>query len=61
MNNLKRPRQYAAEIMTIKGREERREALNKVPEDIRDWVKKLVVNAYEIRAARRNSSQVRRG
>ena len=56
MNNFKRPRQYAAEIMSIRGREERREALNKVPEDLRDWVKKLVVNAYEIRAARRNSS-----
>ena len=61
MNNFKRPRQYAAEIMMIKEREERREALNKVPEDMRDWVKKLVVNAYEIRAARRNSAEVRGG
>ena len=56
MNNFKRPRQYAAEIMMIKDREERRKALNQVPKDLRDWVKKLVVNAYEIRAARRNSA-----
>tara|TARA_R110001606_G_scaffold299692_1_gene447432 strand:+ start:717 stop:842 length:126 start_codon:yes stop_codon:yes gene_type:complete len=40
----------------IKDREERRKALNQVPKDLRDWVKKLVVNAYEIRAARRNSA-----
>ena len=34
----------------------KRKALNQVPKDLRDWVKKLVVNAYEIRAARRNSA-----
>jgi len=56
MNNFKRPRHHAEEIMKIKEREERRKALFLVPEDIRDWVKDYVVSAYEIRAARRNRS-----
>jgi len=40
--------------MNIESREERRKALLKVPEDLRDWVKHYVVTAYEVRRARRN-------
>ena len=50
----KRPRHYAAEIMQIELREERREALLKVPEELRDRVRHYVVTAYEIRRARRH-------
>lgn len=38
----KRPRQYAAEIMKLRYKEDRLEALNNVPEHLRDAVKKHV-------------------
>ena len=41
----KRPRQYAAEIVLMKTRKERRDALAKVPEDCRDTTK-LHVQIY---------------
>ena len=42
-----RPRQYAAQIIALKTREERRAALEEVPEEYRAWVRTLVVMAYE--------------
>lgn len=59
MNHLKRPRHYAAEIMQINDREGRRQALEKVPAELQSWVKTLVINAYEIRAAGRDRKKVR--
>jgi len=44
-----RPRQYAAHIMTLMTREERLEALAKVPEECRELTKKHVEIAYERR------------
>lgn len=42
LSNGKWPRQYAAEIMAMKTRDERRAALDKVPEHFRALVKKHV-------------------
>ena len=41
-----RPRDYAAQIIKMKTREERLEALLKVPEEWRDLVKKHVENEF---------------
>ena len=49
LNNEKRPRHYIAEIMALKTREERKEALDKVPEEYKEWVRKSVVNFFELR------------
>ena len=45
----KKPRQMAAEIMSLETREERREALGMVPEHFRDLVKTHVEISYERR------------
>ena len=42
----KPPRTYADEILELKTKEERREALEKVPEDIRQLVKFYVFNHF---------------
>lgn len=44
-----RPRHYAAEILALKTREERREALLKVPPDYQERVKLYVENEFERR------------
>lgn len=49
LNNEKRPRHYISEILALKTRAERREALDKVPEDYREWVRTSVVNHFEQR------------
>ena len=49
LNNEKRPRRYIAEIMKMETREERKEALDKVPEKYREWVRKSVTNFFELR------------
>tara|TARA_R100000426_G_C4795774_1_gene100535 strand:+ start:634 stop:795 length:162 start_codon:yes stop_codon:yes gene_type:complete len=49
MISEKRPRHYAAEIMALKTRQERRDALDKVPEKYKDWVADLVKSAYSLR------------
>lgn len=43
-NSSKPPRAYAAEIVTLKSRDERRAALDKVPPVYRDMVRKHVEN-----------------
>lgn len=43
----KRPRFYAAEIIALKTKEERRAALAKVPEHLRDWVEFYVRDSVE--------------
>ena len=48
-----RPRQYAAHIMTLTTKEERLEALDKVPEQHRELTKKHVEIAYDRKRARR--------
>lgn len=45
----KRPRHYAAEIVQMKTREERRKALEQVPEHLREWVKGYVLTAFEMK------------
>ena len=45
----KRPRHYAAEILKLKTKEERRAALDSVPEHLRDLVRKHVQAAYDRR------------
>jgi len=42
----KRPRHYAAEIIEMKSPEERRAALDHVPEEWREWVRHLVKDAF---------------
>ena len=49
LNNEKRPRHYIAEIMAMKTKEERKAALDRVPEDYREWVRTSVVNFFELR------------
>ena len=51
-----KPRQYAAHIMTLTTREERLEALAKVPEQCRELTKKHVEIAYERRILRQTRS-----
>lgn len=43
---MKWPRQYAAEIMALKTKQERRESLNRVPEWCRDMVADHVTSAF---------------
>ncbi len=50
---MKRPRHYAADIMALETREERRQALNEVPEHLRDWVAKLVKIQFDRRRAQK--------
>jgi len=54
-----KPRVYAAHICSLKTREERVEALEKVPAKIRSWVKFYVEDAYvkrNIQRARENNT-----
>ena len=44
-----KPRHYAAEILALKTREERREALSKVPPDYQERVRLYVENEFERR------------
>lgn len=49
---MKRPREYAAEILELKTREERRQALEKVPENVREMVRKQVQAFWTLRQER---------
>jgi len=49
----KRPREYAAEICDLKTREERRAALDKVPDKYKDWVASYVTISFSIKKQRR--------
>ena len=49
MISEKRPRHYAEEIMALKTRQERRDALDKVPDKYKDWVADYVKSAYSLR------------
>lgn len=51
MINEKRPRQYAAEIMALRGPQERREALERVPEIWRPLTKKHVEIGFDRKRA----------
>ena len=53
INSEKRPREYAAEICALKTREERREALDKVPDKYKDWVAFYVTTSFSIKKHRR--------
>lgn len=53
LSKEKRPRQYAQEIIAMKDREQRREALEQVPEQFRDWVKFYVVDHFNKRKFKR--------
>ncbi len=44
--DFKWPRQWAAEIIRLPSREQRREALERVPEPWRDWVRELVEDYF---------------
>ena len=46
LNNFTRPRVYAAHILTLATREERKAALDKVPDDLKAWVELYVRNEY---------------
>lgn len=45
----KRPREYAAEIIALKTRQERKEALDKVPAKYKDWVASYVTTSFSIK------------
>jgi hypothetical protein len=45
----KRPRQYAQEIIVMTTKEQRRAALEQVPEQFRDWVKFYVIDHFNKR------------
>tara|TARA_Y100000385_G_C13074252_1_gene630613 strand:- start:1547 stop:1714 length:168 start_codon:yes stop_codon:yes gene_type:complete len=47
------PRRYAAEILELKTKKERREALAKCPEEFRDLIAKHVEIAFALRKNRR--------
>lgn len=49
----KRPRFYAEAIIAMKDREQRREALEQVPEQFRHWVKFYVVDYFNRRKMKR--------
>lgn len=53
---MKPPREYAQEITQMKTREQRREALEQVPKDFREWVRKLVMMAYDRSKAKADSA-----
>jgi len=44
---VKWPRQYAEEIAKEPSREKRKAMLEQVPEEFREWVKKLVVMGWD--------------
>lgn len=48
-NNFIRPREYAANILKLTTREERKAALDKVPEELKQWVELYVRNEFERR------------
>jgi hypothetical protein len=53
----KRPRQYAGEILALNSQEAHRDALEKVPEELRTWVREWVEDAYRKRTPPGKSSQ----
>lgn len=53
LKSEKRPRQYAEDIIAMKDREQRREALEHVPGQFRDWVKFYVVDYFNRRKMKR--------
>ncbi|EDY85358.1 hypothetical protein GP5015_1598 [gamma proteobacterium HTCC5015] len=55
MNTGKWPRHWAAEILQLPTREQRKAHLQKVPEHLRDWVEHIVKNEFELRNARKRS------
>lgn len=57
MGNPKRPREYAAEILQLKTREERKLALAKVPIDFRDIVTLHVNNAFDLARSKKRRQQ----
>jgi hypothetical protein len=50
--HVNRPRFYAAEIIALPTREQRRNALAKVPAEWRDWVEDLVRSAFALQKKR---------
>jgi len=57
MNNEKMPRFYAAEIVQMKTKEERRDALAKVPEKFQDLVETHVRNTFALQAFKRKRDE----
>lgn len=53
MEGEKRPRHWAAEILNLPTREQRRERLQQVPEHLRDWVADYVKTEFELKNARK--------
>jgi hypothetical protein len=53
---MKRPRHYAQEICELKTKEQRREALESVPAQFREWVALLVKAKFERKTTRRNAN-----
>lgn len=47
------PRHYAAKILAANSRKERQAILDEVPERFKEWVKKIVVNEFELRKYRK--------
>ena len=54
MEREKRPRQWAAEILGLPTRRARREYLEDVPAEFRDWVRFYVEDSFERRKWRMN-------
>jgi len=60
--DFKWPRQWAAKIIQLPTREQRREALEQVPEKWRDWVRNLVEDYFAKRQiARRRRANTTTG
>jgi hypothetical protein len=57
MHHEKRPRHYIQEIVNLKTREERRAALDKVPDKYKDWVKQEVVFYFELQKFKKGSTR----
>ncbi len=43
------PRHYAAKILAAPTKQERQKLLDEVPEHLKNWVKRIVVNEFEMR------------
>jgi len=43
------PRHYAAQILAAPTKQERQKLLDEVPEHLKNWVKEIVVNEFELR------------
>lgn len=55
----KRPRHYAAAIVRLTSKEERRAALEKVPEHLRDATRQHVMDAFAKRSIQRHRSDLK--